>query len=218
MADYNTEITVKGTTEDFSAILKVIAQFTKERNDIYFDSAEIYKGATGVTDLLCLSNEDIEKVVLSLNPEIGISASGPYGSFGLLDEVGFFERIAYAAPHSSFTGEIDGFDAGGDQTVKGVLSDGLLHLYYKYPDDGGWNDEEDDEDEWDDKTIIDLFLDEKLIDIIRANPSVTKGEMAKITKAKSCDINDTLKELQEQGRIRHEGPLRGKGGKWFVVE
>ena len=213
MADFNTEITVKGTSEEIAAILKVIAQYTKDNNDIYFDSA-----SAGKAEILSLSDDEIEKLALTFDSKIDICASGPYGSFGLLDEVSVFQEIAYAAPHSSIVGEADGFNAGGDQSMKAELSDGILHLYYKYPDDGGWEDEEDDDDDWDDETIIDLFLDEKLIELIRANPSVTKGEMAKKTKAKSYNINDTLKELQENGKIRHEGPLRGKGGKWFVVE
>ena len=81
---------------------------------------------------------------------------GPYGVFGLLEEVTLFEEMAEAAPMAYFDGMMAGFNAGGDQAKKGVLENKPLHLYIDYPDDE-WDEEE---EEWDEEMIYDPIAKE----------------------------------------------------------
>ena len=63
---------------------------------------------------------------------IDLELSGPYGSFGNIEEFDLFERLADAAPNAYFIGYIDGFDPGGEQTMRGILEDKVLTLRYSY--------------------------------------------------------------------------------------
>lgn len=60
------------------------------------------------------------------------SAGGPYGCFGSLEEVRFFEDIADAIPDASIEGYISRFDNGEHQAMSCKTEEGKLHLGYKW--------------------------------------------------------------------------------------
>ncbi len=169
MADFTTVITVKGTTEELFNILKRLVDYTdKSSGKPYLGSVDVSnkdnQKVLHFTDLRLTvpSNEEIEKAAISLDGAMEIVAAGPYGRFGILEEVPLLEDLAEAAPHCTFVGEIEGFNAGGDQEEKGELKNGRLHLYYMLPhDDEDWDDDDDDnfdeedEIEWDEEAIYD---------------------------------------------------------------
>ncbi len=135
MADFNTDLAVTGTQEEYATILKEIAKYRKDSSSIYFDSAFAYAKGKKMIDVIRSSDSVIDTFVSTFEGELQISASGPYGRFySICDDISLFEDIAKAVPHCAFSGTMDGFDPGGNQTVHAELSDGVLHLFYKYPD------------------------------------------------------------------------------------
>ena len=161
-ADFNAGATIKGTKEEVLAILKVVLdynttkkeQYNKKRNCPYLTSVYV-RGADekGMgTRLAPAEDADFLKFIEEKNCEIVIDASGPYGSFGLLEEVDIFHDMAEAAPNASFSGGMGGFGTGGDQFANFELKDGLLYCKYSLPSDDEWDEDEDydDDEDWDD--------------------------------------------------------------------
>jgi hypothetical protein len=112
-----------------------------------------------------MSDDEIVTFAEKHNNTVIISASGPYGRFGFLSEVGLFKDIAEAAPHATVSGGMSGFNSGGDQIASYELKDGLMTCKYcegeepEWDEDENWDEDEDDEDfeepEWDYEEIYD---------------------------------------------------------------
>lgn len=144
MADFNTVMTVKGTKEDLEKVTKVLmkwvekqAQYVEERNCAYFDDFRMSKiNSTEIAEYSMnadgsFSNEEaIQDFIANAGNEVCIYMSGPYGCFGLLDEdITLFEEMAEVAPNATFSGEMSGFNPGGDQTKQGTLKNKMLYIY-----------------------------------------------------------------------------------------
>lgn len=170
-ADFNTSAKIKGTKEEVLSILKVLLnynttkkeQYNKKRNCPYLTSVYIHgsKEKGMGTRLAPAEDADLLKFIEENNCEIVADASGPYGSFGLLEEVDIFHDMAEAAPTASFSGGMGGFGTGGDQFANFELKDGLLYCKYSLPSDDELNEDEyeddesyDDDDDWEDEEPI----------------------------------------------------------------
>ena len=81
-------------------------------------------------------------VIILNGAGVFVSASGPWGSFGYLDEISLFEDMAVAAPNANFQGSISGFNTGGNQDAEFELINGLLHSRYAFQGDEYYDDEE----------------------------------------------------------------------------
>ena len=172
--DFNTTITLKGTKEELMAMVNVLKTYATEKSQRYNDNhdcayleyvevSDNNEDEMDVIDLTFMDDDDLDELNEMLdNPEktIYVYAPGPYGIFGLLEEVPLFEDMAEVAPNASFDGTMSGFNTGGAQKLKGVLEKGLLHLYVKYPEadyedfedaDEDWDEEDD--TEWDEESI-----------------------------------------------------------------
>lgn len=68
----------------------------------------------------------------SVSDEVNIQAEDPFGSFGWLEEVDLFEKMADAAPTGWFSATIFGFIGEMVQSAFAVLEDGLLCVEYEY--------------------------------------------------------------------------------------
>ena len=149
-ADFNTEILMKGTKKELLAMTKVLKSYVTEKQEQYNKNRDcaymISIRINGENYLDKLTDEQLKEVVENANGSVKADAMGPYGVFGLLEEVTLFEEMAEAAPMAYFDGLMSGFNVGGDQAKKGVLENKLLYLYIDYPDD-----DFDDEDDFDDK-------------------------------------------------------------------
>ena len=143
-ADFWTELTLKGTEEEIFSMLKVMRMY----GDKYEEYKKHHNCAYLENDYEGLSDEDLLVHAKNAKGKLEIECSGPYGVFGLLEEVALFKDLADAAPTASFTGLISGFDSGGDQELKGTLRAGLLKQYTKYPCDE-FDEDFDDEDDFD---------------------------------------------------------------------
>jgi len=140
----DTEIEVCGTPGEIQAILKVVRCFVTEKVEqykiksdcVYFVWVKV-KGNAGEKDLKDMTDEQIIAFVSESGDTLYVEASGPYGRFSMLDEVGLFETIAEAAPTATFSGCSKGYVTGADVTLKGELRNGLLYIsnYYE-PDEG----------------------------------------------------------------------------------
>lgn len=159
-ADFNTVAKISGTKEEVFAILKVMhsyvtnkrEQYREKRNCSYLMSMCISGDNEFGThrQISDFSDDELLVYIEEKKCAVFVEASGPYGVFGLLEEVNLFHEMAEAAPNASFSGGIGGFGAGGDQFANFELKDGLLYCKYVMPSDD-WDDEDYDEDDedWD---------------------------------------------------------------------
>ena len=146
-------------------------QYREKHNCEYIDFVQLNNNSDMFFDknlksLDSISDEELLIFIDTCKNGVFVSASGPWGSFGYLDEIALFDDMAIAAPNATFQGSISGFNTGGDQDAEFELIDGLLHSRYafqgdEYYDDYDENDDEDEdydeekEIEWDFEIIFD---------------------------------------------------------------
>lgn len=159
-ADYNTGANLKGTKEEIFAMLMIMRsyatekreQYRQKRNCPYFMGVHI-NGTDDFKlrrDLLIFSDEDLMAFIEENKCNVDVEANGPYGVFGMLDEVDVFHEMAEAAPNAQISGGMGGFGTGGDQYANFELKDGRMVCKYAYPHEDDWDDEDEDfEDDWD---------------------------------------------------------------------
>ena len=132
-ADYQLELTMKGTSEEFKGMLGVLALYTGDRpqsfSGIRVSGKEI--------DLKNVTEDIISEV--SSSGSISITANGPWGSYGELNDVGLFREMAEVAPNASFTAEISGNGQYEVQNLKCELKDRMLNIttYFESNDAAG---------------------------------------------------------------------------------
>lgn len=163
-ADFYTEMELSGTKKEVLAMLKIIRKYETEnyeryknhRDCAYIEGVSI-SGTNDdndgdVYDLEDMTDKELLEIIDENGCQICVTASGPWGRFGFLDEIDLFRDMAEAAPDAEFDGNISGFNAGGDQDAEFELVDGLLYCRYAFPGDEYLDDEDDEADEdWDDK-------------------------------------------------------------------
>lgn len=59
-------------------------------------------------------------------------------------------------------------------------------------------------------------LDERVLELLHANPSSSARELANALDVSTRHMQRVMKQLQEEGKLRHIGPK--KGGHWEVIE
>lgn len=159
-ADFNTYISINGTLEDIRKILDILETYVKNENGIYLD------------DLFFDKKKIIGKVK---NNHLDLSFGGPYGRFGMLEEISFPDEMAKAAPDSSFTVNISGFSTGADEAMNAEYKNKqmTMKLFYK-PNECGYED-------------YIKYLKEK----------ITKEEFIDITGCTKDEYSDFIEELAE---------------------
>ena len=159
-SDFNTGLTVRGTKEEYLAILKVLHTYADERYQQYREHRNCWYLDEKIGEVTEKTLENYLK-----NGVFSILLSGPYGVMNgpVPDEVDLFERLADAAPSCSFEGSISGWDPGANQGIDAKLNNGLLYLRYMYKEFG---------DEWDDEDLItcdfcnERFEEEEIIRVL----------------------------------------------------
>lgn len=233
MADFRTTIEMKGTEAELLSLLKIIRMYTEEKHEqyrtkkdcAYLDGATVKSTRKKINDL---SDDELLEVIKESDGQISIEASGPYGMFGFVDEVGLFEDMADAAPSAWFEGLMSGFNAGGEQAKKAELEDGLLKVLCQSPEDdmwcddeeydeeGGYDDEESegDDNEWDTES---LYIPIPQVDdpAMYVAQKINKGEVDIVFEKHNfavsgcCSDKKTLiKEIETRG-----GKIRKSVGK-----
>lgn len=190
-ADFNTEILMKGTDEELLNMIKVLKRYEtdmynqyKEKRDCeYIMSVRI----NGDKSLESLSDDDLKDVVQNSQRTVKVTAEGPYGVFGLLEEVCLFEDMAVAAPNAYFNGLMFGFNAGGEQAKRGEMENECLHLYIDYPKDDFYDEEEHNEmidTEWDAEQIYSP--------VTKKYRDVPEENMLKASKTESTEMENEV--------------------------
>ncbi len=161
-ADFTTEIAMKGTREEYGALLRLLKYYTIDQQEAYrngedawyFDESYLFDDIAEETiddyyetynaDFFGIEiTDEMVNVFIEQNEtdgKLSLFLDGPYGRFGgPIDEIDFFERLADTVPTCWFSGKIDGSDPGGEQTAAAELKDGILSLQYTYREYGDDN-------------------------------------------------------------------------------
>ena len=149
-SDLRTTIQLEGTLKEIKSMLAVIKDYCGPNHDASLDFAEISlkKGDAGIR-FDDLSQKELASFLKDYKKKIYITAQGPYGKYGTVDEAGLFEAIAVAAPTAKFKAETSGSTTGQEECLVGELKKGKLHLIYKsLPDELKKDDYEEDEEDW----------------------------------------------------------------------
>lgn len=127
-AYYELELIMQGTTEEIKNMLEVLGLYEGERS-AYFTSVAVNSCKV---DLMNLTQEIVSKI-LSVNSQVKISATGPFGSYSELNDVGIFREMAEVSPNALFVAEISGEGKYEVQNLKCKLKDRMLNIvtYFK---------------------------------------------------------------------------------------
>ncbi len=132
-ADLDFNLNIKGTPEEIASMLNVAFEYFEGKDGVYFSCARISVGDKDL-HLSMSSREEIFEAV-SGSDTVGVSALGPFGRYGEIDEVDIFRDMAQVAPKASFTANISGFAGYADQSLRAELADGLLKVSTSYLSD-----------------------------------------------------------------------------------
>jgi hypothetical protein len=167
-ADFFINIEMRGSNDEVLEMLKVLRRYETEKHEQYVNShdCEYIEGVriggarddsdSSGYDLEEMSDDELIEFIEENGCEIYADASGPWGRFSFLDEIGLFIDMADTAPNAEFEGSISGFNTGGDQDAEFKLVDGLLHCRYAIPGDNFAEYDDEDEDDWDDDEYEEL--------------------------------------------------------------
>ena len=110
-ADFNTRIELKGKKEDIQKAVNVIRKYADPKNDVHFDAWEF----------------DADEVMKNFKKrELVLQFGGPYGRFGMLEDLTIPEEIAKAAPEISFDYKTYGFSTGADESIEAIYKNHKL--------------------------------------------------------------------------------------------
>ncbi len=129
-ADFNTEVTVKGTADELAAIGAVLWEAKDNEIEITLNSINI---GSWYKSIFAIEKEEFLSIVSSADGEFTVEAEGPYGRFGDLAEVELFTDMANAAPDAYFSGEIHGVSDGSGEYMDAyaTLEDRKLSLHFE---------------------------------------------------------------------------------------
>ena len=130
-ADFQLEMTLMGEQADIKNMLEVFAHYSNRGDrEAYFNFIKLNgKSIDFGDDKIDLENITDEHVVdLSSSGEVKVGASGPYGRYSELNDVGLFREMSEAAPNGRFVAEISGFQQYSEQNLKCRLEEGKLYI------------------------------------------------------------------------------------------
>ncbi|MBQ9994458.1 MAG: hypothetical protein IJP17_07080 [Clostridia bacterium] len=134
-ADLDFSLKIKGTPDEIIALLKIMRQYS-EGGEVYFSFTTVT--IDGQAFRFSSGEENDEEIFAAaraaVNP-VNITASGPYGRYGMLGDVDIFRDMAESAPSAEFFGVISGFAGYADQSLTARLADGKLHISTSYLSD-----------------------------------------------------------------------------------
>jgi len=143
-AEVNTEISITGTPDEITAMLGVLRMYETEKYEQYqstrrcaYISGVRITGSESKQYLKDMTDEEIRRAA-SEYKNLLVEASGPYGYYSTLEEVGLFEDMAEAAPMAGFSGSSEGYITGASVALNGELRKGLLHISHYYEAEEEW--------------------------------------------------------------------------------
>lgn len=107
IADFTVNMTLRGTHEEVEALEGAFKEYVAGKNGVSFSDYSTSNRRDGC---------------------VKIVTSGPWGRYGVLNDVDVFRDMAEAAPNASFEAEISGNTTYTYQSLKASLSNGILHI------------------------------------------------------------------------------------------
>ena len=126
-ADFNLEMTINGTDEELATLLGVFQKYLKGEKGVYFNWPEVTRGDEDC-DLEEAAPEEILEFLEGAEGEVEITADGPFGHYGMLNDVDLFRDMAEAAPDASLEAEITGITTYTEQNLNCNLENRILHI------------------------------------------------------------------------------------------
>ena len=154
-AEFFTEIEMKGTPEELTAILKALQLFATERKKqwsktgdcAYVEYVQVEEDPSGQA-IDKLKEDELAALVEEMGDTLHVSFSGPWGVRGM-KKAGVFQAMAEAAPNAWFEGNVNGIISGADVDIYTSLEDKMLYVSESYPPFGSDDeDEAEDEEAW----------------------------------------------------------------------
>ena len=119
-ADYELELKLLGNEEQLKGMLRIVALYTnKGDKPAYFSFIKVNGKEI---DFSNISGEVIT------GGSAMVTAYGPYGHYGELNDVSIFRDLAEAFPQGAFIAEISGYGQYEVQNLKCELKGGLLNI------------------------------------------------------------------------------------------
>ncbi len=109
-------------------IVNIMKRYAVGEKGVYFSFVDVERGEDTLSDIENESDEDIAALITENDGEVKMSAIGPFGHFGMLNDVDIFRDIAEAAPNAYFSAEIDGNTTYTTQHLECELKDRMLHI------------------------------------------------------------------------------------------
>lgn len=134
-ADLDFNLEINGTPDEIIAIIEVMRQYDAGKDGVYFSFTHVEVGDETIRCFGEDTEEKLREAIRSAEKPVIINASGPYGSYGELNDVDIFCEMAEAAPAAGFQGAISGFAGYADQSLTARLEDGKLHISTYYLSD-----------------------------------------------------------------------------------
>ena len=121
-ANYRLILTINGTADEIRAMVEIVSLYTGERPQYFYD----FEVNGKPVDFENLTDEIIAELV---SPgHVKITAFGPFGGYGLLNEVGLFRELSEIAGNAFFSAEISGSGCYEVQNLKCEYMDGKLRI------------------------------------------------------------------------------------------
>lgn len=135
-ADLDFNLRIKGTPEEITALLGIMREYTDGKDGVYFSMTSVdIDGTVFRFPLTAADDEEFLNAVRSCSKPVDIHSCGPFGKYGMLNDVDIFRDMAEAAPNAEFTGSIDGFAGYADQSLSARLENGKLRISTFYLSD-----------------------------------------------------------------------------------
>ncbi len=131
-AEFEFSMTINGTALEVADILKIMKSYAEGKDGVYFSFVKVSGEAGDSTNIEEMSEEDILAFAGECAGEVKLEGLGPYGRYGVLNDVDIFRDMAEAAPGASFEAEITGSTTYTEQSMTCTLADRLLNISSSY--------------------------------------------------------------------------------------
>ena len=126
-ADFELNMTINGTNEELATMLAVFKKYIEGEDGVYFNWPSVTRSGEEI-DLEESTPEEILEFLEGSEGEVEINAGGPYGHYGMLNDVDLFRDMAEAAPDASLEAEITGTTTYTEQNLNCNLENRILHI------------------------------------------------------------------------------------------
>ena len=127
-ADYNTSISISGTTEELKKVMEVLKKLEAKEFDVYLGQIKLKKEGQYIILADLKDESSLDAFIEESGGSIDIDAYGPWGHYQRLEDAKIFEKIAETAPGASFYGKTEGGTSYTTENIEGNLKNGILHL------------------------------------------------------------------------------------------